>query len=136
MAEAAAHQIAGIAPHLTIREGKANAAMDFYQKAFGAQEIGRHLADDGKRVMHGHLKINGGDLLLNDDFVEHTGGVPVPAGVTIHLQVDAPDEWWSRAVSAGATIAMPLEDQFWGDRYGQLVDPFGHRWSIGGPKKG
>ena len=125
----------GIAPHLTIREGKGAEAIDFYKAAFAAEEIRRVPEENGKRLMHAHLVINDGHLLLNDDFPEWTGGIAVPAGVTIHLQVDDADAWWERAVAAGATVRMPIGDQFWGDRYGQLVDPFGHSWSIGGPVK-
>lgn len=125
----------GITPHLTIREGKASEAIDFYAAAFGAAEQMRHLADDGKRIMHAHLTVNGGPLLLNDDFPEFTGGVNVPAAVTLHLQVEDADAAWERAVAAGAIVRMPLDDQFWGDRYGMLVDPFGHNWSIGAPSK-
>nr|WP_294809551.1 VOC family protein [uncultured Sphingomonas sp.] len=123
----------GVTAHLTIREGKGSEAVEFYKAAFGAEEQLRHLADDGKRIMHSHLKINGGSVMLNDDFPEYTGGISVPAGVTLHLQTDDADKWWERAVAAGATVRMPLDNQFWGDRYGQVVDPFGHTWSIGGP---
>jgi PhnB protein len=126
----------GVTAHLTIREGKGSAAVDFYKEAFGAEELGRHLAEDGKRIMHSHLSINGGSVMLNDDFPEYTGGIAVPAGVTLHLQTDDADAWWERAVAAGATVRMPLDNQFWGDRYGQIVDPFGHTWSIGGPVTG
>jgi PhnB protein len=125
----------GVIPHLTIREGRGQDAVEFYRAAFGAEEAMRHLAEDGKRIMHSHLLINGGHVLLNDDFPEWTGGIAVPAGVTIHLQVDDSDAWWERAVAAGAIVRMPLADQFWGDRYGQIVDPFGHTWSIGTPVK-
>jgi PhnB protein len=123
----------GVTAHLTIREGKGSEAVEFYKAAFGAEEQLRHLADDGKRIMHSHLRINGGSVMLNDDFPEYTGGISVPAGVTLHLQTDDADKWWDRAVAAGATVRMPLDNQFWGDRYGQVVDPFGHTWSIGGP---
>jgi PhnB protein len=123
----------GVTAHLTIREGKGSEAVEFYKAAFGAEEQLRHLADDGKRIMHSHLRINGGSVMLNDDFPEYTGGISVPAGVTLHLQTDDADKWWERAVAAGATVRMPLDNQFWGDRYGQVVDPFGHTWSIGGP---
>ena len=129
-------EMPGVTAHLTIREGKGHAAVDFYKAAFGAEELRRHLAEDGKRIMHAHLVINGGALMLNDDFPEYTGGVAVPAGVTLHINTDDADAWWARAVAAGATIRMPLDNQFWGDRYGQLVDPFGHTWSIGGPVTG
>jgi PhnB protein len=126
----------GVTAHLTIREGKGSAAVEFYKEAFGAEELRRHLAEDGKRIMHSHLSINGGSVMLNDDFPEYTGGIAVPAGVTLHLQTDDADAWWERAVAAGATVRMPLDNQFWGDRYGQIVDPFGHTWSIGGPVTG
>ena len=127
--------INGVTAHLTIREGKGSEAVEFYKTAFGAEEQLRHLADDGKRIMHSHLKINDGSVMLNDDFPEYTGGITVPAGVTLHLQTDDADKWWERALAAGAIVRMPLDNQFWGDRYGQVVDPFGHTWSIGGPVK-
>ena len=126
----------GITPHITIRDRKAAEAIDWYKKAFGAEELMRHPTDDG-RLMHAHLKINGGSLMLNDDFPEFRGGAAtaVPAAMTLHLQVPDADAVWNRAVAAGATIKMPLDNQFWGDRYGQLEDPFGFSWSIGGPTK-
>jgi PhnB protein len=85
--------------------------------------------------MHARIRVNGGAILMSDDFPEFRGGgdTPAPAGVTIHLEVDDADKWWKRAVDSGAAIVMPLADQFWGDRYGQLVDPFGHKWSIAAP---
>jgi PhnB protein len=128
----------GVAAHLTIRDGRGDEAVRFYQDAFGAKEETRHLADDGKRLMHSHLSMNGGSLMLNDDFPEFRGGTPAaaPGGLTLHLQVPDADAVWDSAVAAGATVKMPLDDQFWGDRYGQLEDPFGFSWSIGGPKKG
>jgi PhnB protein len=112
-------------------------AVKFYQSAFGAKEEARNLAEDGKRLMHSHLAINGGALLLNDDFPEFRGGTPAPppSGVTLHLEVPDADATWQKAVAAGATVKFPLENQFWGARYGQLEDPFGYTWSIGGPKK-
>lgn len=123
--------VTGVTPHLTIRDGRAAEAMDFYRAAFGAEEMMRMPADDGKRLMHGHLKVNGGSLMLNDDFPEYSGGAGAPASVTLHLQVDDADAWFARATQAGAEVTMPLADQFWGDRYGQVKDPFGHSWSIG-----
>ncbi len=93
----------------------------------------RHATDDG-RLMHAHLKINGGSLMMHDDFPEHTGGpAGEPAGTVLHLEVDDADRWWNRALEAGAEVKYPIEDQFWGERYGQLKDPFGHIWSIGAP---
>lgn len=127
----------GVTPHLTIPSRGGQAAVEFYQRAFGAEVLDLKPAEDGERLMHCHLRINGGSVLLNDEFPEYHGESDiVPKGVTLHLQVDDPDEWWGRAMVAGAEPLFPLEDQFWGDRYGQLRDPFGHTWSIGGPKKG
>jgi PhnB protein len=126
----------GVTAHLTIRDGKAADAIDFYKRAFGAEEVGRHMADDGKRIMHAHLKLNGGALMLNDDFPEFGhGAATAPSGITLHLQVPDADAAWERAVSAGGEVRFPLADQFWGDRYGQIQDPFGFTWSIGAPVK-
>jgi PhnB protein len=126
----------GITSHLLIRDRCASDAVDFYTRAFGAREVYRVPSDDG-RIMHCHLAINGGSLMLNDDFPEYRGGkaAGAPEGITLHLQVEDADALWQGAIAAGATVLMPLEDQFWGDRYGQLLDPFGHRWSIAAPVK-
>lgn len=122
--------------HLTIPGGRAAEAIDFYKAAFGAEELARHAADDGKRLLHAHLRVNGGDVLLNDDFPEYRGGDPaVPGGVTLHLGVEDADAAWQRALDAGASVRFALADQFWGDRYGQVADPFGHVWSIGAPSR-
>ena len=129
--------LTGVTSHLAIRDGRATEAIDFYARAFGAAETMRLPADDGRRIMHAQLAINGGTLMMADDFPEYCGGVAAgaPAGVTLHLHVDDADRWYDRAVAAGATATMPLEDMFWGDRYGQLKDPFGHSWSIGATMK-
>ena len=125
----------GITPHLLIRDRRAKEAIEFYGSAFGARVLHQVPTEDG-RLMHCHLEINGGSLMLNDDFPEHRGRPGgEPEGVTLHLQVEDADSFWQQAVGAGATVLMPLEDQFWGDRYGQVQDPFGHRWSIGAPVK-
>ena len=122
------------APYLVV--SNAAAAIDFYKKAFGATELARHAAPGTNKVMHAHLEIHGGNLFLADDFSSQMGGkseTPEALGgspVTFHLQVDNADVAWAQAVAAGAQITMPLADQFWGDRYGQLVDPFGHIWGI------
>lgn len=130
----------GLTPHITIPDKRAKDAIDFYAAAFGAEEQRRMPADDGERLMHAHLVINGASLMLNDDFPEYRGpadvGTGPPSGVTLHLQVDDADRWFNRAVAAGASVAMPVQDMFWGDRYGQVVDPFGYRWSIGAAIKG
>ena len=126
----------GVTPHLTIRGRRAAEAIDFYTAAFGARELHRAPSEDG-RVLHCHLVINGGSVMLNDDFPDYKGGqeTGAPQAVTLHLQVEDADAAWNRAVAAGATVVFPLEDQFWGDRYGQVEDPFGHRWSIGAPTR-
>ncbi len=122
----------GLTPHIGIPDGRAAEAIDFYVKAFGATELLRMPADDGKRLLHAHLRINEGSLMMADDFPEYRGRpMGDPAGVSMHLQVDDADRWFQRAVDAGATVSMPLADMFWGDRYGQVKDPFGHSWSIG-----
>ncbi len=126
----------GVAPHLAIRGRQAQNAIRFYEQAFGARIVHQVPSDDG-RVLHCHLVVNGGSVMLNDDFPEYRGGAQAgaPEGVTLHLQVEDADALWQQAVGAGASVQMPLEDQFWGDRYGQVRDPFGHRWSIGAPVK-
>lgn len=124
-----------VSPMLVVSDGAA--AIDFYVKAFGAEELGRVPAPDGKRIFHAALRINGGLVMLNDDFPEYADGkssTPTALGgtpVTVHLTVTDVDAKFQRAVDAGATVVMPLEDMFWGDRYGELLDPFGHRWSLG-----
>ncbi|HEX4773298.1 MAG TPA: VOC family protein [Bryobacteraceae bacterium] len=127
--------ISALSPHLFVSDGAA--AIEFYKKAFNAEELTRHAAPDGKRLMHAALLVNGVTLMLSDDFPEYRGGkssTPQALGgspVVLHLQVAEADPLFNQAVAAGATVAMPLMYQFWGDRYGQIVDPFGHTWSIG-----
>ena len=124
----------GLIPHMTINEN-AKAAIDFYKKAFGAEEIGRHDAEDGKRLMHAHIKVNDHDIFLMDAFPEYGTPITPPAGVMLALRVEDPDKWWQRATKAGATVVMELADQFWGDRWGLLTDPYGQQWSISAPSK-
>ncbi len=127
----------GVAPYLTIPSRGGQAAVEFYRAAFGAEELFRTLAEDGERLMHARLVINGGTVRISDEFPEYGHEADIkPQGVTLHLQVDDADEWWNRAILAGSVPVMPLADQFWGDRYGRLMDPFGHCWSIGAPIKG
>ena len=125
-----------VLPHLIVDD--AAAAIDFYVKAFGAVEVGRVPGPDGKLV-HAALAINGSTVMLNDDFPEMSGGksmTPKALGgspVTIHLVVTDVDAKFQQAIDAGASVVMPVDDQFWGDRYGVLRDPFGHQWSMGQP---
>jgi PhnB protein len=128
----------GLTPYLSIRDGRGEEAVQFYAKAFGGHELFRNLADDGKRLLHCRVEVNGAVVMFSDDFPEMRGGgpAPAPAGITLHLQVDDADAWAKRAVDAGAEIVMPIQDMFWGDRYGHIRDPFGYTWSIGSAKKG
>ena len=124
-----------VTPYLTTTD--AAATIDFYKQAFGAEELARHSEPGGKRIMHAHLKLLGTNLMLSDDFCDKMGAkseTPAALGgspVVLHLQLEDVDSVWNKAVSAGATVTMPLKDQFWGDRYGQLKDPFGFKWSLG-----
>ena len=124
--------VGGVIPYLTIPSRGGQAAIEFYRAALGAEELFRNMADDGERVMHARLLINGGLIFLSDAFAEF-GYDPEaqPRGVAIHLQVDDAEEWWARALVAGGIPVVPLADMFWGDRYGQFRDPFGHCWSVG-----
>ena len=121
--------LGGVAPYLMV-DGAAKAAA-FYKRAFGAEEVSHHPADEKGRTMHIHLYINGGSVMLSDPFPEHGCGLETPGGFTLHLQVADVDAWWKRAVDAGAEIKLPLQEMFWGDRYGQVRDPFGVLWSFG-----
>jgi PhnB protein len=122
--------LAVITPHLICTN--AAAAIEFYCKAFGALEESRLPGPDGK-LMHASVRINGAPLYLVDEMLEHRALSPQTlkgSPIFIHLQVPDVDAVVAQAVAAGATITMPVADMFWGDRYGQLTDPFGHRWSI------
>ncbi len=121
---------AGVIPHMTLSD--ASAAADFYAKAFGAEVLDRRVAGEGPRLMHCQLRINGGSLMINDGFPEHGHPVVPLQGFSLLLAVDDVVAWWERATAAGAEIVMPLQVMFWGDRYGQLKDPFGVIWSLNG----
>lgn len=132
----AASGFPGLSPYIHIKGGRATEAIEFYKKAFGAELVNLMPGEDGKRVMHAHLAINGGVLMISDEFPEYSQSqVRDIGGFDLHLSVDDADTWYNRAVEAGATAKMPLEDQFWGDRYGTVRDPFGVDWSIGAPIK-
>jgi PhnB protein len=119
-----------VTPYLVIN-GAAQ-ALDFYKRAFGAEELDRQTTPDGK-IMHGRLRIGDSIVLLADEFPGSGSRAPSSIGtttITLHIYSDDVDRLWERALAAGARIAMNLDNTFWGERYGQLVDPFGHRWSI------
>ena len=120
--------VGGVVPHLTVSD--ASAASAFYQKAFGAEELVRMPAEDGKRLMHCHLRINGSSVMMNDAFPECGSPLTTPLSFVLHIHVDDVEPWWARAVEAGAEVVLPLQDMFWGDRYGQVRDPFGVVWSL------
>ena len=119
-----------LTPYLTVMD--AARAIEFYKQAFGAQERGVMKGPDGK-VMHAELKIGDSIVMLADEFPEYGSLSPQSsggAGMGLHIYVDGVDAAFDRAVKAGAQVEMPVSDQFWGDRYGKLKDPFGHKWSI------
>ena len=119
-----------VTPHL-ICAGAAD-AIEFYKKAFGAVEEAR-LPGPGGRIMHAMIRIGDSAVMLVDEMPEWGALGPKSlkgSPVTVHLYVENADATFERAVKAGAKVTMPLADQFWGDRYGKLVDPFGHHWSV------
>jgi uncharacterized glyoxalase superfamily protein PhnB len=119
-----------VTPHLIC--ANASAAIEFYKKAFNATETSR-LPGPGGRLMHASLSIGDSAVMLVDEMPEHGALGPKSlkgSPVIIHLYVGDVDAVAAQAVAAGAKTTMPVTDMFWGDRYGQLEDPFGHRWSI------
>jgi PhnB protein len=124
----------GLIPHLVC--DPCAEAIEFYKRAFGAEEVGRMPAPDGTKIMHAAILIDGRPVFLADDFPEFCGGKsrsPKALGgtpVTIHRYVEDCDAAIKRAQEAGATVQMPAQDMFWGDRYGVVVDPFGHSWAL------
>jgi len=121
-----------VTAHLVIRG--ADKAIEFYKKAFGAEAVGVHKTPDGK-VMHAELKIGDSKIMLADEF-PGMGTVASPqtlngTTVTLNFYSENVDKVFNQAVAAGATVVMPLANQFWGDRYGQVKDPFGHSWALG-----
>jgi uncharacterized glyoxalase superfamily protein PhnB len=125
-----------VTPHL-VCAGAAD-AIEFYKKAFGAVEIMR-LPTPGGKLMHASIRIGDSMVLLVDENLDwHMAGpahCPHGSPVTIHLMVEDVDAVFAQAVAAGAVVAMPVADMFWGDRYGVLKDPFGHSWSIATHKR-
>ena len=110
-------------------------ASELYKKAFDAQVAFVNPPDDKGRTMHVHLYINGSSLMLSDFYPDHGHPKVAPAGFNLTLTVDDADAWFERAVKGGMSVQMPLQDMFWGDRYGQLKDPYGVLWAVNGPVK-
>lgn len=128
-----------IQAHICVKGGEA--AIAFYEKAFGAQCTFKAMAEDGKRVMHANLAMFGSEVMLHDEFPEFGGDVMAPssrsgASMTISINLPQPadvDAAIARAASAGADVVMPAGDVFWGARYARLRDPFGHVWAFNAP---
>jgi PhnB protein len=121
-------------PHLVVSDGLA--ALEFYKSVFAAEEGDRMMAADGKRLMHGEIVLDGHKLFVSDEFAASEGGTcktPQTLGgtcVRITLAVDNADAIVERATAGGARVIMPVQDMFWGARYGKILDPFGHEWGI------
>ncbi|MGE7469158.1 VOC family protein [Bosea sp. NPDC003192] len=128
-----------IQAHICVKGGEA--AIVFYEKAFGAQCTFKAMAEDGERVMHANLAMFGSEVMLHDEFPEFGGDVMAPnsrsgASMTISINLPTPadvDAAIARAAAAGADVVMPASDVFWGARYGRLRDPFGHLWAFNAP---
>ncbi len=119
-----------ITPHIVCKDAKA--AIEFYKKAFNATELARLDGNDGK-LMHACIQIGDSTVMMADEYPDWGSVGPATlkgTPVTLHLYVPDADKAFAQAVNAGATVKMPLADMFWGDRYGIVVDPFGHNWSI------
>jgi PhnB protein len=120
-----------LTPYMTVRD--AARAIEFYKQAFGAVEKGVMKGPDGK-IMHAELRIGDSIFMLADESPEFGSLSPQSAGGSgtgLHIYIEDVDSAFDRAVKAGASVEMPVADMFWGDRYGKLRDPFGHKWSIG-----
>ncbi len=128
------HRMDQFIPHLVVANGLA--ALEFYKEAFGAEEGHRMMSPDGKKLMHGEILLDGHKCFVSDEFDSSEGGTcktPQTLGgtcVRITLAVDDADVLVERAVAAGARVLMPLQNLFWGARYGKIADPFGHEWGI------
>jgi PhnB protein len=119
-----------LTPYMTVRD--AARAIEFYKQAFGATERGVMKGPDGK-VMHAELRIGDSIIMLADEFPQFGSLSPQSiggSGMGLHIYAEDVDAAFDRAVKAGATVEMPVSEMFWGDRYGKLMDPFGHKWSI------
>ena len=123
--------LGGVVTYLNV-DG-AIAAADFYKKAFGAEVVAQQPADDQGRTMHIHLHVNGSSLMLSDPYPEYGHALQKPQAFDLMLQVDDIDAWFARAVAAGAEVVTPVQEMFWGARYGTLRDPFGVSWSMNQP---
>jgi PhnB protein len=121
-------------PELIVNNGPA--ALDFYKGVFGAEEVHRIIKPGGEKLVHGELTLDGHKFFVCDEFPPSEGGTCKSpktlggTGVRITLLVDDANRVVERAVAAGARVSMPVQDMFWGGRYGKIVDPFGHEWGL------
>ena len=135
MTNPAAPEFHSVTPSLIVSNAKE--AIEFYKKAFDAIEVELYPAPDGK-IMHARVRIGDSSIMMSDEFPDMGARSPLTIGdtaVTIHLYVEDADKIFNQAVKAGAKVTMPMEDTFWGDRYGKVLDPYGHSWSIATPQK-
>jgi PhnB protein len=119
-----------VTPYLAV--GDAAAAIEWYKQAFGAKELSR-MPGPGGKIMHAEVMIGDSRVMLSDTFPGSDVQDPRAMGGTtanLHIYQRNIDRLWARAVAAGARVVMPIENQFWGDRYGKLADPFGHSWAL------
>jgi uncharacterized glyoxalase superfamily protein PhnB len=124
-----------VTPHLVCRD--ALKALEFYKNGLDA-EICNVSKDDRGKVMHAEIKIGDSIVMLSDEFPEFHSLSPLALGgtaVSLHMYTEDADAVFSKAVQAGAKVTMPVVDAFWGDRYGQVIDPFGHKWAIATRKR-
>ena len=121
-------------PHLIVSDGLA--ALEFYKDIFGAEEGHNMMSPDGTKLMHGEIVLDGHKLFISDWFAPSDGGSlssPEKLGgtcVRITINVEDADALVERAVARGSEVIMPVQDMFWGARYGKLKDPYGHEWGI------
>lgn len=120
-----------VTPYLTVNNG--SNAIEFYKKAFNAEELFRETIPNGKKILHARMRIGDSTVRLSEEFPGSIQKSPVSLGsttVTLHIYTENVDGLWQQAIQAGAKVVLPLDNQFWGERYGMLADPFGHQWSI------
>ncbi len=121
-----------VTPHMVIRD--VGGAIEFYKKAFGAEELFRMPGPDGQSIMHAEIKIGDSIVMMCEEMPEGGDGkAPQSLSGTcmgLHIYVEDVDKAFQRAIDAGAKPSMPVMDMFWGDRYGKVTDPFGHHWSL------
>jgi PhnB protein len=123
---------AGVIPYLSL-QGESNAAVEFYERAFGAKIVMRVPAEgDPQRLVHCHVEINGGPLMMTDFHPDPEHQFQPALSYSMHLNVDDPDSWWARATEAGCEVVTPIQRMSFGALYGRVRDPFGVRWAITG----